>query len=209
MNIVSTCLGFVGMFIGWFLMSFVGRRTMLVTGLGMQSIITFTLGFMSLASHTKFKNGNIISLNPALSWAQGAVLLISHLVFQIFIGTIWCPIMPELFSDSLRVKGISICQLSTSIVSTSFWQVTPYMINASAWNWQGKSGFFFGGVAFLAFLIAFFFIPETFSRTHAEADKLFAIKVPARKFRTAAVDIFADSDPTEVVQVDEGRKAAV
>ena len=55
MNIVSTCLGFVGMFIGWYLMSFVGRRTMLVTGLGMQSIVTFTLGFMSLASHTKFR----------------------------------------------------------------------------------------------------------------------------------------------------------
>ena len=54
MNIVSTCLGFFGMIIGWYLMSFVGRRTMLVTGLGMQSIVTFTLGFMSLASHTKF-----------------------------------------------------------------------------------------------------------------------------------------------------------
>jgi SP family general alpha glucoside:H+ symporter-like MFS transporter len=209
MNIVSTCLGFIGMFIGWYLMSFVGRRTMLVTGLGMQTIVTFTLGFMSLASHTKFENGKIISLNPALSWAQGAIVLISHLVFQIFIGTIWYPIVPELFSDSLRVKGISICQFSTSIVGTPFWQLTPYMINASAWNWQGKSGFFFGGVAFLAFLIGYLFVPETFGRTHAEVDKLFAMKVPARKFRTAPVDIFTDNDPIEVVLVDEGRKAVV
>jgi hypothetical protein len=76
MNIVSTCLCFFAMFIGWYLRSFVGRRTILITGLGLQSIVTFTLGFMSLASHTKFENGNIINVNPALSWAQGPIVLI-------------------------------------------------------------------------------------------------------------------------------------
>jgi MFS transporter, SP family, general alpha glucoside:H+ symporter len=56
---------------------------------------------------------------------------------------------------------------------------------------QGKLGFFFGGLAALCYVWAYFRVPETQGRTYEELDLLFSKKVPARKFKGYEVDIAA------------------
>lgn len=53
---------------------------------------------------------------------------------------------------------------------------------------QGKLGFFFGGLATLCYVWAFFRVPETRGRTYEELDLLFSKNVPARKFKDYRVD---------------------
>lgn len=64
-------------------------------------------------------------------------------------------------------------------------------MNPTAWNASGKTGFFWGGTALIAFTWAFFRLPEPKGRTYAELDILFATKVPARKFASTHVDAYA------------------
>jgi len=67
----------------------------------------------------------------------------------------------------------------------------PYTINPEQANWQGKLGFFFGGLAILCWIWAFFRVPETMGRTYDELDLLFEKRVPARDFEIYKVDLAA------------------
>ena len=53
---------------------------------------------------------------------------------------------------------------------------------------QGKLGFFFGGLAALCLVWAYFRVPETMSRTYEELDLLFDRNVSARKFKGYQLD---------------------
>jgi SP family general alpha glucoside:H+ symporter-like MFS transporter len=64
-------------------------------------------------------------------------------------------------------------------------------MNPTAWNASGKTGFFWGGTALIAFTWSYFRLPEPKGRTYAELDILFATKVSARKFASTHVDAYA------------------
>jgi SP family general alpha glucoside:H+ symporter-like MFS transporter len=70
--------------------------------------------------------------------------------------------------------------------------IIPYMLNVDAWNWKGKAGFFWGGFCLLCVVWAFFRLPEPRGRTFAELDILFEKKVPARKFKSTQINLFAE-----------------
>lgn len=78
--------------------------------------------------------------------------------------------------------------------------IVPYMLNPTAWNWKGKSGFFWAGACFLCFLWTYFRLPEPKGRTYGELDILFERKVSARKFRDTDVSPWA-SQVDDVVGV--------
>lgn len=65
------------------------------------------------------------------------------------------------------------------------------MVNPTAWDWKGKTGFFWSGTAALVFVWAFFRLPEIKGRTYEELDILFEERVSARKFASAHVDPYA------------------
>jgi SP family general alpha glucoside:H+ symporter-like MFS transporter len=59
---------------------------------------------------------------------------------------------------------------------------------------QGKLGFFFGGLAALCYVWAFFRVPETSGRTYEELDIMFSKDIPARKFKDYQIDGVATED---------------
>lgn len=62
------------------------------------------------------------------------------------------------------------------------------MINATAWNWGGLSGFFWGSFPIFAAIWCFFYLPEFKDRSARELDILFETGVKARDFSTTVVD---------------------
>ena len=54
------------------------------------------------------------------------------------------------------------------------------------------AGFFWGGICFLCIIYTYFRVPEPRGRTFAELDLLFERGVPARKFNSYQIDVFAD-----------------
>jgi hypothetical protein len=57
----------------------------------------------------------------------------------------------------------------------------PYMVNPDQGNLKGKVGFIFGGLAAMATVWSFFYVPELKGRTFDEIDQMFQAKVPPRK----------------------------
>jgi SP family general alpha glucoside:H+ symporter-like MFS transporter len=94
-------------------------------------------------------------------------------------------------SVRLRAKTTSLAWNVYNIFKIINGVLTPYMINPTAWNWQAKAGFFWGGLCLFSFVWAFFRLPETRNRTYAELDILFERKVGARKFAITSVDLFS------------------
>lgn len=179
--------------VAWFLLTHFGRKTILVVGCATLTAILFVIGFLSLANKTQYVNGSNVTYTPNISWAIGVMMIVYGPVYNTMIGPICYALVPELGSDRLRVKTISFARFVYVCSGIVCGVITPYQVNATAWNWGAKTGFFWGGISIVVTIAIFFLVPETKGRTFAELDLLFEMKVPARKFKSTEVDVFANS----------------
>lgn len=176
----------IGVVISWFVMSRVGRRTIYLWGLAGLVATMLTTGFVGL-SHSK-KAG----------YGVGTLLLVFTLIYDITIGTVAYSIVAEIPSSRLRTKTVVLGRTAYNIQGTINGVITPFMLNPTAWNWQAKAGFFWGGMGMICLTWAYFRLPEPRGRTFAELDLLFEQRIPARKFASAVVDPFQTQDSVNV-----------
>ncbi|KAK4548760.1 hypothetical protein LTR36_008533 [Oleoguttula mirabilis] len=175
-------IAIIGVLISWFAMTWLGRRTLYLSGLAAQCTVLFIIGCVSL-THSK-----------AASFATGSLLLLFTLCYDIAVGTVAYSLVTEIPSSRLRTKTIVLARSLYNVQGTINGVITPYMLNPTAWNWKGKAGFFWSGTSFLCLIWAYFRLPEPKGRTYAELDVLFEQEIPARKFKSAVVDPFRVQD---------------
>lgn len=185
MSLGQYALGIAGTLFSWTLMSYFGRRTLYVGGLGILCVLLLIIGFISLAG----------SHNQGASWATGSMLLVYTFFYDSTVGPVCYSLVSELSSTRLRLKTIVLSRNLYNLLSIVNGIIIPHMLNPQAWHWAGKAGYFWGGLCFLCVIWAFFRLPEPKGRTYGELDVLFEGKVSARKFKGALVDQFqGDSD---------------
>ncbi|KAJ5897973.1 Maltose permease MAL61 [Penicillium tannophilum] len=177
-------LAIVGVFIAWFLVPKVGRRTLLLTGTGFLTLTTFVIGFLGIPS---------ISTHPNIGYGIGSILLIQYFVLFITIGPIIYTIVTEIPSNFLRTKSVALARAVYNIGVLVYGQLIPHMVQNAAWDWGAKSGFFCGGIMALGFIWAYFRLPETKNRTFAEMDILFKNEVKAKDFAKTKVDLASET----------------
>ncbi|KAJ5825998.1 sugar transporter [Penicillium riverlandense] len=175
-------LSMIGVLLSWFAMTYLGRRTIYLTGLIGQFAMLMGIGFASLASS---------ATNTAPSYAIGSLLLVYTLIYDIGVGTVAYSMVAETPSTRLRTKTIVLARNLYNVQGIINGVITPYMLNETAWNWKAKAGFFWAGTSFLCLVWTFFRLPEPKGRTYGELDVLFENGVSARKFKTTVVDPFA------------------
>lgn len=168
----------IGVVISWFALTYLGRRTIYLGGLTTMCLVLLTIGFVN------------ISPSKGTSFATGSLLLLFTLCYDITIGTVAYSIVAEMPSSRLRTKTIVLARNLYNVQGTINGVITPYMLNPDAWNWKGKAGFFWAGLAMLCLIWSYFRLPEPKNRTYAELDLLFEQKISARKFKSALVDPF-------------------
>jgi SP family general alpha glucoside:H+ symporter-like MFS transporter len=180
LGVGCTGVALVGVILSWWLITYVGRRTLYIWGQGTLSTLLFLIGIVNATSHT----------SGAL-WAQAAFCFLWLFVFALTIGPITYAIVSE--TSSVRLRPLTVCLARTAyqIVNVVSQVLQPYFMNPTAWNASGKTGFFWGTTALLMFIWAFFRLPEPKGRTYAELDILFATKTPAGKFASTHVDPYA------------------
>ncbi|GAB1201359.1 hypothetical protein APSETT444_010751 [Aspergillus pseudonomiae] len=174
MSLVQYALGVVGTFISWTAMSYFGRRTLYVGGLFLLAIVLFVIGFVSIAPSTS-----------AISWATGSMLLVYTFIYDSTVGPVCFALVGEIPSSRLRTKTVVLARNVYNILNLVTGIIIPYMLNVDAWNWRGKSGFFWGALCVCCLTWSFFRLPEPKGRSYAELDLLFERRVKTREFATA------------------------
>lgn len=158
----------------WFLLVGVGRRLLFVGGLAILSGLQFLIGILDCLPGRP--SGAI--------WAESALMLVWNLLYNTTIGPVCFVLLSECSATRVRSKTIAVATAAQGLLGIVMTVAIPYMINPAQANMQGKLGFFFGGLAGLCLLWAYFRVPETRGRTYGELDLLFDEGVSARKFES-------------------------
>ncbi|BGP23453.1 hypothetical protein JCM10295v2_002349 [Rhodotorula toruloides] len=181
LSIGQYALGAVGTLSSWFLMRYIGRRTLYLFGLVFMVCALLVIGGM----------GSLPSSNTSAQAAIGAMLLIYTAVYDSTVGPVCCNcLVAEISSTRLRAKTVVIARIAYNIIGIVNGIIMPYFLNTTALNWGAKTGYFWAGLCALCLLWTYFRVPEPKGRTYGELDVLFENRVPARKFKSTAADQF-------------------
>jgi MFS transporter, SP family, general alpha glucoside:H+ symporter len=179
LNVVQSCVGFIGCLIAWWVMTYYGRRFLYLAGLTSIFVILSIIGFLGLAPA-----GNL-----GASWAVGTLVIFMLFLFQLSLGPICYTIFAEIPSTRLRIKTVVLARASYNSAVFINNAIMPKIVGKNDWNWGAKAGFFWAGVDFLFLVWTWFRLPESKGLTYAELDLLFEHKVPARQFTQEKADM--------------------
>ncbi|RSL79551.1 hypothetical protein CEP51_007270 [Fusarium floridanum] len=182
MSVGGLGIASAGTIVSWWLLHPFGRRTLYLWGLGLLTTILLAVGFISVGASNS-EGGN---------YAQASMMLLWLGVYYLTVGPVCYAIISEVSSTRLRNKSICLSRIVYYVAQIICNVINPYMLNPTAGDWRGKTGFFWAGCAFVFFVWTFFRLPETKDKTFEELDILFAHGVKAREFADYRVDAYAE-----------------
>ncbi|KAI1199302.1 general alpha-glucoside permease [Nemania serpens] len=172
-------INFVGTVTSWFVLNKVGRKTLMISGMGTIFVFLLIIGFLGIPTHP----------STAEAWAAGTLVLLLSATANFSISPVVYTIVSEVPSTRLRAKSIILARNVYNAVNIAFVNIVSYrQLSPDEWNWGPKSGFFWAGINAIFTTYLFFRLPETKGRTYAELDILFENKVPARKFASTKIE---------------------
>ncbi|KAJ5729567.1 uncharacterized protein N7483_004075 [Penicillium malachiteum] len=121
-------LAIVGVFVAFYFVPRVGRRTLLLYGTLFMVFTTFVIGFSGILGTVS---------HPPLAYAIGSILLVQYFVYFISIGPVVYTIVAEIPSNILRSKTIVISRATYNTIALIKGKILPHMITTSSWNWGG------------------------------------------------------------------------
>ncbi|KAL4809091.1 general substrate transporter [Aspergillus unguis] len=108
-------------------------------------------------------------------------------LWQIFQAIGWSScvwiVTAEVPTLQLREKTITIASFSGFVVNVLVTYISPFIQDAEYAGLEGKIGFIYGGFSVLAFVWAFFVLPELKGRSLEELDELFENRVSTFRFQ--------------------------
>ncbi|KAL2787802.1 general substrate transporter [Aspergillus keveii] len=160
----------VGNMLSWVLMSFVGRRTLLLTGLILNGALLIGVGVAGCFSSQAALYFVAYAMNFALA------------IHAPTLGAVCWSVSAEISSVEMRAHTQSLATVSNAVISWSLSFVTPYLINTDEANLGAKAAFVWVGLSVVSFVWTWLEVPETKGRSAEELDRLFAEKKPAWRF---------------------------
>lgn len=116
MTIVQYALGAVGTVVSWGLMSRVGRRTLYLSGLSIQTVLLLIIGGLGFASRSSM----------GASWGIGALLLVYTAVYDATVGPVCYALVAECSSTRLRAKTIVVARIVYNLAGKSIFAFFPF-----------------------------------------------------------------------------------
>ena len=184
MSVGGLGLASVGTIISWWLMHRFGRRTLYLWGLGLLTAILFIVGFVSAGAKD----------SAGSDYAQASMMLVWLLVYYLTVGPICYAVVGETSSTRLRNKSVCLARIAYYVAQIVCNVINPFMLNPTAGNWRGKTGFFWGGCALVFFVWTWFRLPEMKGKTYEELDLLFSRRIGTRDFAKYTVNAYAEGE---------------
>lgn len=154
-------------------------RTLMFFGVGVCAVLYLAMGVAGTMPRT---SGPLTVIGVAVAFPS--------IAYGPAIGAAMA-VAGEVSSVRLRSKSLAVAQAFSSIVSTIWQIVLPYLFNRDQANMGGNLGWIFFGMAVVYFVILYFDVPNTDRRTYEELDLMFEEGVPTRRFGDYR---FEDSD---------------
>jgi SP family general alpha glucoside:H+ symporter-like MFS transporter len=149
LGVGQSAMGFMGTVLSWFLMPHFGRRTLYLWGQVGMFIILMIIGGLGIPP-----------LSTSIGWASGALILILTFVYDFTVGPVCYSLVAELPSTRLRIKTVVLARNVYNCMGIVIGTLQPRMMNPTAWNWRGKTCFFWGGLNLLGLIWTYFRLPE-------------------------------------------------
>lgn len=149
LGVGQSAMGFCGTVLSWFLMPHFGRRTLYLAGQIGMFIILMIIGGLGVPQ-----------LSTSIGWASGALILILTFVYDFTVGPVCYSLVAELPSTRLRIKTVVLSRNVYNVMGIIIGTLQPRMMNPTAWNWRGKTCFFWGGLNLLGLIWTYFRLPE-------------------------------------------------
>ena len=126
---------FIGTCLSWFLISYVGRRTIFVAGLFCLSIGQILIGVLSVVAdrgHVGARWGQAGKLPPSdgigLAYGDQGMMIVWLFLYDMTVGPLAYAIVGEISSTRLRNKTVALSRMSYNVFSVGFGVMTPYML---------------------------------------------------------------------------------
>ncbi|KAF1358426.1 maltose permease MAL61 [Lizonia empirigonia] len=186
LSLAQFALGLLGVLTSWLLLSYLGRRTIYLSGQALTFLCVLLIGILACIPHIHPSTTSTRNMprSTAIPWAIAALLLVFTAVYDATIGPLCYTLISEIPSTRLRSKTIVLARNCYNISGIITNVITPRMLNPTAWAWGAKSGFFWAGTSVVGLAWSWWRLPETKGRTFAQIDTLFRNKTKARKFKT-------------------------
>ena len=185
LNLGSTAISFICIFITWILFKYIGRRTIMIAGLAGLSVCLLLMGTLAF------------SATPGATWTAGAFALVWICIYSLSIGPVVYTIAGEVSATRLRNHTFAVGRTAYVIINIIDKVVEPYLINPTAGNLKGKTALFWLGTNTIVLVWAIFRLPETKGRTFEEMDILFEKKISARHFKRTKVETIGVAEAIE------------
>lgn len=165
-------LAIIGGMLSWWWMRWIGRRMLYLWGLAASFVVLVVAGGVGTMTD------EVVG-----SWTLGSLIIFLTFVYDSTIGPICYTLVAEIPSTRLRVKTVVVARIAYNLVGLCINLLMPRMLNPTAWNWKGKTCFFWAGTTLIMLGWAWWRLPEPEGLTYLEMDILFQKRAKARKFR--------------------------
>ncbi|CEI65539.1 unnamed protein product [Fusarium venenatum] len=173
---IAVSCGVVSAIMNVFAMLKFNYRTLMFFGVSVCLAMYLAMGIAGTMSRT-----------PATLTVIGVAVAFPSLSYGPAVGASMS-VAGEVSSIKLRAKSLALGQAFSSIVSTIWQIILPYLFNRDQADMGGNIGWIFFGMAAIYFVVLYFDVPDTKGRTYEELNLMFEKGVPARQFGSYRLD---------------------
>lgn len=179
LGIGHSLMGLAGTIAAWWILQYVGRRTLYLWGLFVMFWLLIIVGCMGIPKSSE-----------AIAYSTGALMFVFTFAYGITVGPVCYCLVAEVPSTRLRIKTVALARNCFNIASIAANFLNNPILNPTAWNLRGKGGFVWCGFTLLSLVWTYYRLPEPRGLSAGEMDVLFEQQVPARRFHAVKVDEF-------------------
>ncbi|KAL2023354.1 hypothetical protein VTK56DRAFT_3092 [Thermocarpiscus australiensis] len=183
-SVMQTCLGFIGVNVGIYLMRHVfGRRSIMMVG-----SVTQGLCMLAMAITATTSAGTVLARNFLIAFVS-----LFMFAYNAFVGAASYPVATEVVSTRLRTWTVGTAISLGYFLAWLSGFCSPYFINPENLNWGAKYGYIWAGSNLICGVFFFLCLPELKGRTLEEIDELFERRISAWKFKSTKTNIMDEA----------------
>ncbi|KAH0433877.1 maltose permease [Colletotrichum camelliae] len=169
---VGIAVGLVSAILNAFSMMRFRHRPLMFFGITVCVCLYLTMGIAAAFPKT---NASLLTI--------GVALIFTSISYGPAVGASMA-VAGEVSASKLRAKSLGIGVAFSSLVSTIWTIILPYLFNTDQLNMGGHIGWIFFIMGVLMLVVLYFDVPGTKGRTFEELDHMFEMRISSRKFES-------------------------